>query len=455
MDKPKESISSKRSSLKTTKTYLKEIPDKQEINSKNLNEQASSSKNLLTVKNKQRVSLPDNQIQQNSFLQKNNWDFQADQNNGTNLDEELNSLLPPIKQNILPRVHPTINDNIISDQNFNYNKTFEFTRDEVQESFDILDRTKQGFITESEIAFFLNILDISATKEEILEMVKMVDSKEDNKIRFDDFFLMAKGYLMSPIGLAFPPTISMLESKNLRKDTLLREQIDILKEENNKKRFNNSKNLQVTFKVENNTLAVNNFESKIIAQSIPKQNEIKTEFNKSQRKEKLENLFKTEQFNFKKIFEFFKTHNTVNINIVDFDTFVNVCEFKDKKKAAELFQSVLRPPSKNVDFQELLVNWIAIQKWTIGNKAYMGFYVLDKDGNGILNIDNLVDLITWLHFEEHPGNRKKIMQQIFEQLKIESESLIDLKIFEEIISGYENILFSTNVFTNNEREIFF
>lgn len=393
-------------------------------------------------KMKKKVSICENPVESTVFLRKEKDNELANEvySNG-----HSSHTLWKSENDFGKNVHPAIMENVISQNIYDYNKPFEFTADEIRETFDILDRNKQNYITETEVAFFLNVLDIPATQEEIIEMIRMVDSKEDNKIRFDDFLLMAKGYRMSPVGIAFPPTIQMLESKNLKKETLLKSQLDNLKENNRNKKPSESKQLNIQPKTISQPKTVESYDSKIISQFVPKSVEKTIEFKRNDRKEKLESFFRCENFNFKKIFEFFKAHNTVNINMVDFDTFFICAEFKDKVKAAAFFQKLVRLPAKDIDFQEILINWIGLQKWAIGNKAYMAFYVMDKDSNGILNIDNLVDLITWLHLEDHQGNRKKILQRIFEQMKISAKSLVDIKMFEEIVYGYENILFTQNI----------
>jgi len=46
-------------------------------------------------------------------------------------------------------------------------------------------------------------------------MINLVDSKEDRKVYFDEFLQMAKGETLSTIGLAYPPSIPLLERKNI------------------------------------------------------------------------------------------------------------------------------------------------------------------------------------------------------------------------------------------------
>jgi len=58
-------------------------------------------------------------------------------------------------------------------------------------------------------------LNISATGEEIDEMIDLADKQNSKQVFFEDFKEMAKGKILSPIGLAFPPTLAILENKNI------------------------------------------------------------------------------------------------------------------------------------------------------------------------------------------------------------------------------------------------
>ncbi len=133
------------------------------------------------------------------------------------LGNNLQSLKVP--QNISSfnsNIVPAVKENIITEEYHEPNFSFQFNEEEIKQAFDVLDRNKVKYITEKELSFFLNILEIQCSHEEIEEMIRMADSKGDNKVRFEDFSLMVKGMIMSPINMAFPPTIATLEQKNVK-----------------------------------------------------------------------------------------------------------------------------------------------------------------------------------------------------------------------------------------------
>lgn len=95
--------------------------------------------------------------------------------------------------------------------NFEYEKAFEFRDDEIKEAFNTIDIHKNGFLTSEELSLFLDILGICADEDEIREMIRMADPNAMGKVAYDEFREMAKGQLLSPIGLALPPTLHLLE----------------------------------------------------------------------------------------------------------------------------------------------------------------------------------------------------------------------------------------------------
>lgn len=97
--------------------------------------------------------------------------------------------------------------------NFEYEKPFEFNDEEIKEAFDTMDIYKKGYLTSEEITLFLDILGIRASGKEIEEMVRMADSQMMGKVFLDEFTEMSKGKLLSPIGVALPPTLPLLQGE--------------------------------------------------------------------------------------------------------------------------------------------------------------------------------------------------------------------------------------------------
>jgi len=70
-----------------------------------------------------------------------------------------------------------------------------------------------GFVAAAEIRFVLDALGENATDEEIDEMIRMVDLDGDGQVNFKEFYRMASGDSLAPLGLALPPPKDMKEVK--------------------------------------------------------------------------------------------------------------------------------------------------------------------------------------------------------------------------------------------------
>lgn len=62
-----------------------------------------------------------------------------------------------------------------------------------------------GYIGVAEIKFVLDALGEDVTDEEIDEMVRMLDIDGDGQVNFKEFYKMASGQSLAPIGVALPP----------------------------------------------------------------------------------------------------------------------------------------------------------------------------------------------------------------------------------------------------------
>jgi hypothetical protein len=106
---------------------------------------------------------------------------------------------------------------VVNEKNFEYQLPFNLSQDEIRECFSTLDIHKHNYITTEEVTFFLDILGETATEQEIVEMVRMLDIQGTGKVYFDEFMKMSTGKSLSPIGIAYPPSIRLLNKKNLNK----------------------------------------------------------------------------------------------------------------------------------------------------------------------------------------------------------------------------------------------
>ena len=72
-----------------------------------------------------------------------------------------------------------------------------------------------GFVAGAEIRFVLDALGEHVTDEEIDEMIRLVDIDGDGQVNFKEFYKMASGDSMAPIGTALPPPKDLKELKQL------------------------------------------------------------------------------------------------------------------------------------------------------------------------------------------------------------------------------------------------
>ena len=64
-----------------------------------------------------------------------------------------------------------------------------------------------GYVGVAEIRFVLDAMGEDVTDEEIDEMVRMLDVDGDGQVSFKEFYKMACGQSLAPIGVALPPPI--------------------------------------------------------------------------------------------------------------------------------------------------------------------------------------------------------------------------------------------------------
>lgn len=96
--------------------------------------------------------------------------------------------------------------------NFKYELDTPFGEKEIKDAFNTIDIHKNGFLTADELSLFLDILEIKANDKQIEEMIRMADANLMGTVSFKEFHQMAQGELLSPIGIALPPTPSLLAS---------------------------------------------------------------------------------------------------------------------------------------------------------------------------------------------------------------------------------------------------
>ena len=79
-----------------------------------------------------------------------------------------------------------------------------FNDEEIQEAFFTFDMNSNGYVGASEIRFVLDALGEPVTDEEIDEMIRLIDIDGDGQVSFKEFYKMASGQSLAPLGAAVP-----------------------------------------------------------------------------------------------------------------------------------------------------------------------------------------------------------------------------------------------------------
>ena len=330
------------------------------------------------------------------------------------------------------KIRSTAQENVIDIENHTYSLPFEFTENEIREAFDTLDIHKNNFITAAELKLFLEILGISASEEEVDEMIRMADNQGVGKVYFDEFLELGKGRLLSPIGLAYPPSIPLLEKKNLKINEYSKDSINALF-----KQKTGTKRLSFIKEKEKDEKWV----------SKPKKNSNSQGFNipqvRQERIKNLKNFFDESNFNFTKLLEKYKemAEKNKNANALDHNAFVDFFDFQDKRIAKNLFSTLQWHNNKYLDIREILINWVTLQNWSVVNKAFLAYYVIDIKEKGCIDFEEFMDIIIWLNIICQRANKERILKKIWEKFKINIEENIDQSLYEKIIQNFGNVLF--------------
>lgn len=79
-----------------------------------------------------------------------------------------------------------------------------FTDEEIKEAFFTFDMNGNGYVGAAEIKFVLDALGEDVTDEEIDEMIRLIDIDGDGQVSFKEFYKMASGQSLAPLGSALP-----------------------------------------------------------------------------------------------------------------------------------------------------------------------------------------------------------------------------------------------------------
>jgi Ca2+-binding EF-hand superfamily protein len=390
---------------------------------------------------------PDIKARTNSVFNNDHRGSESITGGGMHLKNWVTSVVKPEpnkqafrKSNFDEKIIPQTTENLIDKTNYDQKNSFDFQDRELLEIFDILDRGKKGYLNYGDIVYFLELFGIESNEEDVIEMIRMTDNQGTKKVYYDQFKLMAKGKLLSPIGIAFPPTLDVLDNKNLKPENMVKNQMDAIKN-GPKKTDIQSKQLDLSEnKADQPTAKEKAYENLVQTTNL---NKINTKNQEQNRKEKIQNLsklFRNEKFKFQDIFALIKGSKDINIENVPLETCDRILNFEKTEETKSLLAPFSKPSGKYVNFQEILINWITFQKWTDTNKAYMAFYVMDIHSSGTISFDQLHSMLSWIHLETLSDKREKILKQIFEIMKLNSSDPIEIRTLENIIHSYQGSL---------------
>ena len=107
-----------------------------------------------------------------------------------------------------------------------------FSDDEIIETFKVFDLNGNGYIGVAEVKFVLDYMKEDVTDEEVDEMIRMLDLDGDGQVSFKEFYKMATGQSLAPVGVSLPPAF---EKGEIPEDNNL-DFITKIKEKNMKKK---------------------------------------------------------------------------------------------------------------------------------------------------------------------------------------------------------------------------
>lgn len=333
---------------------------------------------------------------------------------------------------------PNHQSNLINESNCDVNLPFKFTNQEILEVFNTLDIHKNNFLTKDELNLFLQILNIPATEEEVEEMINLADKQNNKKVHYEDFREMAQGKILSPIGIAYPPTLGLLENKNVQFDNLQNLQYEKITQQ-----LNAEKQREI---LEKNVKKINDK-----FQLVEKEKERKRSgnFQDDNYQEKkilgFNNFFKLEQFDNVKFKQFYKklkkggNKKGLIANEQEFFEFFEVAP-ENKAEAEKCFNFItLSEPTLNL--KEILINWISQQSFELPNKCFLSFYVMDSKEKGMISFEEAVKIISWMNFQKKSKRVEDHLRKIFKTLKLNTDIYINVALFEKITKNFSQNLF--------------
>lgn len=274
---------------------------------------------------------------------------------------------------------------IVNEQNPTYQLPFVFTEEEIAEAFETLDINKQNYITRDEVSFFLDILGEQVSDAELDEMVRMLDIERTQKVYLKEFTRMAMGKSLSPIGIAYPPTLPMLEKQNINKMS----NVDV----SGKIKATGD---QVAFiKNKGSDKDDADFAAKKRAQ-IDKSGK---DINQARRKEVearerlIKSVMEETKLDIGKAITRMKLKKQREIKECSLKMFAHIIEQPEDNNIKIKYDSLCASGPPLIDIREFLTNCVAFNGWTNKEKAKVAFSIFDHENTNHIYFEDFVMVI--------------------------------------------------------------
>lgn len=290
---------------------------------------------------------------------------------------------------------------ILNEENPGYQLPFVFTEEEIKDAFETLDINKQKFITRDEVSFFLDILGEQVSDAELDEMVRMLDIEGTHKVYLKEFTRMAMGKSLSPIGIAYPPTIQMLQKQNINKLS----NIDIV----GKVRGTDD---QVAFiKNRQNDKDDGGLAAKKRAhlEKGGKESNLTRRKEVENREKLIKGIMEETKLDIGKAINGMKLKKQKDVKECSLKTFAHIIERPEDDKVKRIYDSLCPVGNPFIDVREFLTNCVAFNGWTNKEKAKVAFSIFDHENTNQIYFEDFVQAI-FVDFLYNSGSTLKRSQ---------------------------------------------
>ena len=384
----------------------------------------------------------------------NNFMAKDDYASGNNID---NQSLPPLKSSKISskktmksnenlednwknnetnqkdkQVLSTADKQIVNENNHEYNVPFILSENEILECFSILDIHKHKYITADELTFFQDILGETATEQEINEMIRMLDKNGTGKVFIEEFKKMALGKAQSPIGIAFPPSIRLLDKKNMNKMN----RKGLIEDINNV--YKNKEEVGFIYDIEQKT-------DEITTKNIKK---LENKYGNDRGENKTHNEI---------INEFIANNNIVLIDVIktlktkklrevkaaNYELFADVVGLHENENGTKIFNSLLTSNTANIDIRQFLVNCIACMHFSNIDKSKWAFSVFDHEDSSYIQFEDICNILAWINQENNQNKRAVYLRKIYQEKRYNVNEPISKSQYDSIFNQFQTLFFKS------------